>query len=86
METKLMAMVLGVALVLATATIYTQSAFAGAGTGGHGGKGANGANGQTAHGLTTACSHSNVAEHNPNCGSGGSAGGVLRVKPVEGFR
>lgn len=70
METKLMAMVLGVALVLATATIYTQSAFAGAGSGGTGGKGASGVtDGQTAHGLATACSHSHAAAHNPHCGS-----------------
>jgi hypothetical protein len=32
---------------------------------------------QTAHGLATACSHSTVAEHNPNCGSGPS--GALGV-------
>lgn len=43
MESKLIAMILGVALVLATATVYTQSAFvrqaAAGGDGGQGGAG-----------------------------------------------
>jgi hypothetical protein len=73
-----MAMILGVALVLATiATVYTQTAFAAA-TGSKGGAGGPGDNkgsssngvtdGQTAHGLANACTHSAAAEHNPNCG------------------
>jgi hypothetical protein len=88
MDTKLIAMILGVALVLATAaTVYTQLAFAaaagggGGGGGGGAGRGAGGGNGvtdgQTAHGLGNACSHPNVAAHNPNCGQ--TATGAART-------
>jgi hypothetical protein len=82
METKLIAMILGVALVLATAmsamtvaiVVNTISQVHAVGdTGGI--KGIRGealshagvTDGQTAHGLATACSHPNVAEHHPNC-------------------
>jgi hypothetical protein len=76
METKLIAMVVGAVLVLATAaTVYTQSALAvssSTGSGGSGTSGASGAAGTTdghpAHGLANACSHSAAAEHNPHCG------------------
>jgi hypothetical protein len=91
METKLIAMIVGVALVLATtATVYTQSALAvsssSTGSGGSGTSGASGAagttDGQVAHGLATACSHSHAAEHNPHCGGQTPTGDV---KPVEGW-
>jgi len=54
MESKLIAMIVGVALVLATATIYTQSAAAI--------KISSNGNG------VNPCSHPSVAEHNPHCG------------------
>jgi hypothetical protein len=81
MDSKLIAMVLGVALVLATATVYTQSAF-GSNLGSTGGSGnGNGViDGQQAHGLANACSHSHAADHNKNCGQ--TSPGGLRVKPV----
>jgi hypothetical protein len=80
METKLMAMILGVSLVLATTVIYTQTAFAIKVN--NNGNGVT--DGQQAHGLATACSHSTVADNNPNC-SQTSPGHGLRVKPVEGW-
>jgi hypothetical protein len=73
METKLIAMILGVALMLAaTVTVYTQSAFAFA-QGGSGGDGGNAAGagvigGQTTHGLIpTACANPTVDQNNQNC-------------------
>jgi hypothetical protein len=98
-------MIVGVVLVLATTTVYTQSASAigsqhnnctddcaaivGSGNGNHNGNGGGagvigGGDGQQAHGLATACSHSTVADNNPNCGQT-SPGHGLRVKPVEGW-
>jgi hypothetical protein len=100
METKLIAMVVGAVLVLATATVYTQSASAvsqhnncsqdcaaiiGSGNGNHNGNGngagvIGGGDGQQAHGLANACSHPNVAAHNPNCGqtpTGAAGAGTL---------
>lgn len=82
METKLIAMVVGVVLVLAT--IYTQSVFAlGRNNGGNGGNGAVGGagttDGQPEHGLANACLH---APHNPHCGQTPTGG----VKPVEGWK
>jgi hypothetical protein len=71
METKLIAMILGVALVLATATVYTQSVFAHKSAGGGFAKTDGG---QTAHGPATAYSHTSVAQHNPNCGGTGPRG------------
>jgi hypothetical protein len=73
METKLIAMILGVALVLATATVYTQSVYAiGIGT-------------QSPPGLGIACSNPNgVGLHDHNCISGGplgGGGGGLLVNP-----
>ena len=64
METKLMAMILGVSLVLATTAVYTQTAFAIKVN--NNGNGVT--DGQPEHGLATACSHAAAAEHNPNCG------------------
>jgi hypothetical protein len=90
METKLFAMVLGVALILATATVYTQSASAtisqhnncsddcNAGTTGTGG--GNGVtDGQTAHGLANACAH---APNNPHCGGQTPTGQSLEIKHI----
>jgi hypothetical protein len=52
MESKSIAMIVGVALVLATAaTVYTQSTFAAAPGQAAGGAGNNVNGGQTAHGL-----------------------------------
>jgi hypothetical protein len=75
METKLIAMIVGVALVFATAaTVYTQSAFAlGLGFGSNGVR-----DGQQAHGLANACTHSAVAEHNTkHCGGQTPTGGAV---------
>jgi hypothetical protein len=85
METKLIAMIVGVALVVAAAaTIYTQSAFASSITTAGAGATAGVRDGQTAHGLATACSHSAVAEHNTkHCGGQTPTGDV---KPVEGWK
>ena len=77
MNGKLIAMILGVALVLATAAVYTQSASATATPHGNNGNGVT--DGQTAHGLATACSHSTAADNNPNCGqtpTGGLASNI----------
>jgi len=89
-ESKLIAMIVGVVLVLATAaTTYTQSALAAATAGAAGASGGRGGTG-TGNGVTgqhtppiTSCSGS-TALHNPNC-NGGTPGGGLRVKPVEGW-
>jgi hypothetical protein len=85
MRTKLIAMIVGVAIVLATATVYTQSAFA-LGTTGRGGGGPSGppvlgggngvTDGQPEHGLANACLQ---AHHSPPCGlqiTTGDSGGV----------
>jgi hypothetical protein len=77
------AMIVGVALVLATAaTVYTQSAFAGrtatnTNNGGNAGV-AGTTDGQTEHGLATACSHTNVAAHNPHCGQTPTGGNNIQ--------
>jgi hypothetical protein len=58
---------IGVALVLATTTVYTQSVSA-VYTGGGGSLGGAGTtDGQTAHGLATACANPTVGQINPNC-------------------
>lgn len=76
---------IGVALVLATVTVYTQSAFAFRSNPGcgdvlpcppGGGNGVLGGGPQTAHGLATACSNTTVEQHNPNC-SGTRPSGVV---------
>ena len=71
MNQKTTFLVLGLTLAivatLAVAPIVNELAYA-AGRGGSGGAGAGVRDGQPEHGLANACSHPNVAAHNPNCG------------------
>jgi len=65
MESKLIAMIVVVAIVLATmATVYTQSAYA---FRGGFGRGFNGGHGEGPPGPY--CANPNVGQNNPNCAS-----------------
>jgi hypothetical protein len=85
MNQKTTFLVLGLTLAivatLAVAPIVNELAYAlsvsNGGAGGHGGS--NGVrDGQPEHGLANACSHPNVATHNPNCGQTPTGANLIR--------
>jgi hypothetical protein len=82
METKLIAMILGVALVLATATVYTQSVFAipigsgGAGVIGTGGNGGTGGVGDVCLSCFVGGSNGGQTAHDISALRAGIAGAI----------